>query len=357
MTAEGPRAADDADMSLALAMVCASPTPLLLLDGDCRVIAASASFCQAFEVDPRAAVGEPIFALGAGAWDLPQLRSLIEATASGDAAIESYELDLDGADGAVRKLVLNVRKLAYGDRRQTRLMVAVADETQARVMAARGRVLSEKNALLVQEMRHRIANSLQIIASVMMLNARRTASEETRVHLREAHSRVMSVAELQKQLAASEEGDVAIRPYLTRLCQTITASMIGDPEALSIGVTADEVGIDPDVSVSLGLIVTELVINALKHAFPGGRAGRIEVSYAGGGAAWRLSVSDDGVGMPVSAARLMPGLGTSIVQALAGQLGARVEVADAHPGTCVSIVRAATSQPAPTLRNEPSVEA
>jgi len=151
----------------------------------------------------------------------------------------------------------------------------------------------------------------------------------------------MSVAELQKLLATSDDEDVALGPYLTRLCQTITASMIADPEALSITVTAPVISIEPDVSVSLGLIVTELVINSLKHGFPDGAGGKITVSYVCDGPAWTLSVSDTGVGMPKIEARAMPGLGTSIIQALAGQLGARVEVAAVSPGVSVSIVHPA----------------
>lgn len=348
-----PLQADDPSLSLALAMVCSSPTPLLLLNGGAKVIAASASFCQAFDIDPAEAVGQPIFALGTGEWNVPQLRSLMEATASGDAAIESYELDLRQSNRPVRNLVINVRKLAYGDPSHTRLVVAIADMTESRAVAARDRTLVLDNALLAKEARHRIANSLQIIASVMMLNARRTSSEETRGHLRDAHNRVMSVADLQQQLAVSMEGDVALRPYLSRLCQTITASMIADPEVLSIKVTAPDISIHPDVSVSLGLIVTELVINSLKHGFPDGAAGRIDVSYACDGPTWTLSVSDNGVGMPQTPTKAMAGLGTSIVQALARQLGASVKMLDARPGTSVSIVHTAV-RPA-ELKEDPAL--
>ncbi|MDB5455224.1 MAG: histidine kinase [Caulobacter sp.] len=90
------------------------------------------------------------------------------------------------------------------------------------------------------------------------------------------------------------------------------------------------------VSVSLGLIVTELVINALKHAFPDGRSGKITVDYNFNGPNWILCVRDDGVGMPAGAA-VQSGLGTSIVQALAKQLQASVEVVVEHPGTKISI--------------------
>lgn len=331
----------DPTVSLAMAMVCSSPTPLLLLDGESKVIAASASFCMEFGIDPADVVGQPVFELGGGEWNVPQLRSLMEATTSGDAAIDSYEMDLRPAGQPLRTLILNVWKLAYDEPDKARVMVAIADVTQARALAKRDAELARDYALLMQETRHRIANSLQIIASVMMLNARRTSSEETRGQLRAAHSRVMSIADLQQQLAMSTDGDVAIHAYLSRLCETITASMIDDPKKLSIKVIAPDIRIDAQVSVSIGLIVTELVINALKHAFPDDAGGAIEVSYAPDGEAWTLHVSDDGVGMPEPHAETMAGLGTSIVQALAQQLGARVVVTAASPGTRVSIVRAA----------------
>jgi two-component system, sensor histidine kinase PdtaS len=105
-------------------------------------------------------------------------------------------------------------------------------------------------------------------------------------------------------------------------------------------VTADDSVTTADTSVSLGLIVTELVINALKHAFPENRPGKILVDYHARGSDWALSVSDDGVGMPVPSAgpkAAKAGLGTNIVQALAMQLAAKVNVAPANPGTKVSI--------------------
>ncbi|MEO6339281.1 MAG: sensor histidine kinase [Caulobacteraceae bacterium] len=185
------------------------------------------------------------------------------------------------------------------------------------------------------------------------MNARRTSSEEARGHLRDAHSRVMSVAELQQQLAASGTEDVAIGPYLTRLCQTISASMIANPEALAIKVAAPDITVDADVSVSLGLIVTELVINSLKHGFPDGAGGLIDVSYTCAGPTWTLSVSDNGVGMPKVRSKAIAGLGTSIVQALASQLGAIVEVTKGGPGTRVEIVHAVST---PMNRPDPIIK-
>jgi two-component sensor histidine kinase len=147
----------------------------------------------------------------------------------------------------------------------------------------------------------------------------------------------MSIAAVQKQLSASAIGDVELRPYFTALCQSIGASMIRDHNQLTLEVRADDSVTSPDTSVSLGLIVTELVINALKHAFPDNRGGKIVVDYHSHGSEWTLSVGDNGVGMPKDYESAKPGLGTSIIEALARQMLARIKVADAKPGTTVSI--------------------
>ena len=197
-----------------------------------------------------------------------------------------------------------------------------------------------KRRILLQELHHRVANSLQIIASVLLQNARKVQSDESRIHLVDAHQRVMSVASLQKQLSVSGTDDVELRPYFIALCRSISASMIRDHDQLTLEVHADNSVTAADTSVSLGLIVTELVINALKHAFPSNHGGKILVDYGSQGPNWTLSVGDNGVGMPAEPASAKAGLGTSIVQALAKQLGAHVSVADANPGTKVSVTHA-----------------
>ena len=208
--------------------------------------------------------------------------------------------------------------------------------------------------VLLQEVRHRVANSLQIIASVLLRNARTTTSEETRSHLQNAHNRVMSVAALERLLSTSEEGDIEVHAYFTRLCESISASMIGDVDQISLVVEGGDGVVEARVSVSLGLIVTELVINALKYAFPDGRPGKITVDYNFHGPNWILCVRDDGVGMPLTAP-VRTGLGTSIVAALAGQLHASVEISPQHPGTQVSIkhVRIALVEDEPDAANDP----
>jgi two-component sensor histidine kinase len=201
-------------------------------------------------------------------------------------------------------------------------------------------LLRQKETLL-QEMQHRVGNSLQIIASILLLKARTAQSEETRLHLREAHQRVMSVATLQQQLQGSGHGEaIALGPYLSRLCETLTASMIGERGPISLEVRAETGAASSDQAVSIGLIVTELVINALKHAFPDDKAdGQIIVTYDAAETNWRLTVSDNGIGKPEGVLdKTRSGRGTSIVEALAKQLDARVEISQDPCGRTVSII-------------------
>ena len=320
-----------------LAVIASSNEPLLFLAEDLRIIAASASFCRTFQVDPASVPGRRLSELGAGEWAMPKLASLLKATASGSAEIGAYEIDLVREGGELRCLVLNARKLDDGDSTPVRLLLAVSDVTFARAEARQKDNLIREKAVLLQEVQHRVANSLQIIASLLMQSARKVQSEEVRGHLQDAHHRVLSIAAVQRHLAVSSLNDVALRPYFVQLCESLAVSMIPDPNVLSIEVTVDDSVVDANKSVSLGLIVTELVINALKHAFPGHARGKIVVDYRSDGADWSLSVKDDGVGLPTGTRRAKAGLGTGIIEALTKHLGASFQVAASNPGVAVAI--------------------
>ena len=324
-------------VNLALAVIASSQAPLVLLDEDLTIVAASNSFCQTFQINSDNIHDFKIHELGRGEWDRPQLRSLLQAVARGLLEPPSYEMDLERDGRETRRVVISVRKLEYGDEAHPRLILTVVDVTEARIADKLKDDLLREKSVLLQEVQHRVANSLQIIASVLLHSARQVQSDEIRSHLHDAHHRVMSVAAMQKQLAASRLGDVALRAYLTQLCESIGASMIHDHSQLSLAVTTDESVVKADISVSLGLIVTELVINSLKHAFPDHRPGKIRVDYNAHGSHWTLAVSDNGIGILSGGGSGKPGLGTSIVEALARQLNAEINVTDANPGTLVSI--------------------
>ena len=198
-------------------------------------------------------------------------------------------------------------------------------------------------------MEHRVANSLQIIASILLLKAKAVTSAESREHLRDAHERVMSVAAVQSHLHAADGIEqIHVGAYLTKLCASLGASMIGGSQPPVLEVVADDGMIGSSEAVSLGLIVTELVINALKYAFPVGRPdAKVLVTYESHGTDWRLVVSDNGIGKAVATGlATQGGLGTVIIDALVKQLDARMEVLNAPPGVSVAITRA-SSPPGP----------
>ena len=165
--------------------------------------------------------------------------SLLRATAPGVADIDAYEMDLC-ARGATARLVLNAHKLDYADADNVRLCWRWRTSPTRGLPRSSRTIWSARRQILLQELQHRVANSLQIIASVLMQSARRVQSDETRTHLHDAHHRVMSIATMQKQLAASRLGEVELRAYFTDLCASIGASMIADRDQLSLTSTADD---------------------------------------------------------------------------------------------------------------------
>lgn len=334
------RDADDAS-ALAQAIVDTIRDPLLVLDQNLRVAAANRAFYQTFKLNRQDIHGEPIYRLGDGRWDIPELRLLLEDVGPRHAAIEAYEVEWDLPMIGRRTMLLNAREVFNQRDSQKLILLAIEDVTDRRTAERMTAELLQQKEMLLQEMQHRVANSLQIIASILLLKARTVQSEETRLHLREAYDRVTSVATVQQQLQGSGQGEtIELGRYLSRLCATLAASMIGDSGRICVKVKASPGMATSSEAVSIGLITTELVINALKHAFAGGSgSGEILVGYEVDGANWRLSVADNGVGLQQNGDRRShTGLGTTIVEAFAHQLKASVEISKQSPGMIVSIV-------------------
>ena len=223
------------------------------------------------------------------------------------------------------------------------ILLGIEDITERLILEGEKDDLLRQKDILLEELQHRVANSLQIIASIIMMKARAVESEEARRHLQETHQRVMSVAAVQQQLYAAAPGaSVELEPYLTKLCEALGQSMIGDNRAIALKVRGDGKTATSRDAESLGLIVTELVINAIKHAFNGRtKDGQITVTFEVSGTDWKLSVTDNGIGTPDGVfAQPKTGLGTGIVNALAKQLNAKVETLSGSRGTSVSVTHA-----------------
>jgi two-component sensor histidine kinase len=337
-------------ITLAHAIVDTVRDPLLVLDEKLRIVAASRSFYQTFHLVDREVCGHLIYEIDDGQWNIPELRTLLETIAADHATIEGYEVDREFPVIGRRNMLLNARKVFYEKGTHTTTLLAFEDVTDRRIVDQQLQDLLHEKDMLLEEIQHRVANSLQIIASILLIKARTVQSEETRLQLQDAHQRVLSVAAVQKHLHVVGGGKpIEIGVYLSKLCETLAQSMIGDSRPITLKVDADTGTAASHQAVSIGLIVTELVMNALKHAFPGeNRDAAIVVSYKVADADWKLTISDNGVGnTKPSADKNKTGLGTSLVQALAKQLDARVDTVSDSDGTAVLITRA-------TFKDKPS---
>jgi two-component sensor histidine kinase len=327
--------------------------PVLVLDKDLRVITASRSFYSGFKVNANETQGRLLYALGDGQWDIPRLRVLLEKIIPEKGVMEEYEVEHEFPQIGRRTMCLNARQVFHEGGTNTTILLGMEDITDRRNLEREKDELLRQKEMLLEELQHRVANSLQIIASILLIKARTVQSEETRLHLRDAHKRVLSIAAVQKQLHASgANGSIEIGPYLARLCETLEISMIGDSRPISLKVVGEGGHATSRQAESLGLIVTELVMNALKHAFTNEKVGgQITVAYDMVGTNWKLSVSDNGIGKPDGVfTQGKSGLGTGIIKALSQQLEAQFATVAGPEGTIASITHATfptkTVQPA-----------
>jgi two-component sensor histidine kinase len=347
--------------SLAQIIVSAVREPLLVLDTDLRVVMASASFHRSFELKPENVQNRKLFSLDNGAWDFDELRTLLQLVLRKDARIEGFEIAHDFP--RIGRRVLLLRASRAGRDEPATLLLGIEDVTERRAiekekerLQAQTDDLLRQKEFMIREMQHRIVNSLQIIASILMLKSRAVASEETRQQLQDAHRRVLSVAAVQQHLHTSLRGDlIDIAPYLKKLCESLADSMIGDDRPGRLQVVCDDGSMASTEAVSLGLIVTELVINALKYAFPiPNPSALVTIRYEVNGSDWKLSVSDNGIGrIDAGGAHGKGGLGTSLVNALANQLDAQVETISGKNGLTVSVSHASFTSRAAARRALP----
>jgi two-component sensor histidine kinase len=343
----------DINVALAWAIVDTVREPFLVLDRDLRVVVASRSFYTTFQIGPNETQGKLLYDLSDGEWNIAALRLLLDRIVPASEVMEDFEVEQSFPRIGRRTMLLNARKVFNEGSGPPTILLAFEDITERRTSERALKSLLDQKDVLLSEMSHRVANSLQIIASILLMKARNVQSDETRQHLEDAHRRVMSVASVQQHLQASGKGErVEVGSYLSKLCATLAASMIGDNRRITVNVVAGDGMTTSSQAVSLGLIVTELLVNAVKYAFPGEATnGHVIVGYETHGSDWKLSVSDNGAGMPPqSPGNVHSGLGTSLIKALAQQLHAQVDIATApRKGTTVSVTHASFESRLPTV--------
>jgi len=269
--------------------------------------------------------------------DLPELRRVLEQVGKG-LAVERRQMRQLRKDGAVVEVSLSLRPIR--DSRSGIIgVVAVARDITDGKIAERLKASLREKELLLKEVHHRVKNNLQVISSLLNLQARHVVDPRALELFKESQNRVRSIALFHEKLyQAKDLGHVEAFEYLNTLIANLLAAYGAKPTAVSLEVEREDILLGVDVAIPLGLVLNELISNALKHAFPDGRRGQIRVQLGRCDQdRYRLVVSDDGVGFPADLDfRNAPSLGLQLVCTLVDQLAGTIELIGA-PGTTFNV--------------------
>jgi two-component sensor histidine kinase/CheY-like chemotaxis protein len=286
---------------------------------------------------------------------IPDAPPVVFVTAAQDSAIAVTALKAGAADYLVKDVqgdfIPLLQVAVNGALRQASIQKA-RDEAEAEVHASRDRyaALAAEREVLLREVNHRVGNSLQIIASLLHLQASTSAQEDVKAALTNAMGRVAAVAQVHRRLYTSHDlKSVLLNQYLDALLEDLRRSAEGNRMS-RLTLKAEPIEIDPDRAVAIGIIVNELVMNAVKYAYPDS-AGPIHVELKEHGDDLLLSIADDGVGLNVKTDPRSTGMGQRIVSAMASKLEACVERDPGHTGTRVLVRFQRAHAPAPKSAN------
>jgi two-component sensor histidine kinase len=282
---------------------------------------------------------------------IPNPPPVVFVTASQDSQIAVTALKAGADDYLVKDLhgdfVTMLHVAIESAMRQAQIRKA-RDDAEAEVHASRDRyaALAAEREVLLREVNHRVGNSLQIIASLLHLQANSSDDDDVKAALSNAMGRVAAVAQVHRRLYTSHDlNSVLLNQYLEALLEDLRRSAEGNRMS-RLTLSAESIEIDPDRAVAIGIIVNELVMNAVKYAYPDS-PGPIHVQLIASGDELQLSVTDDGVGLHAKADPRSTGMGQRIVSAMASKLNASAERDPDHAGTRI-VLRF-------QRRNEPTV--
>jgi two-component sensor histidine kinase len=248
--------------------------------------------------------------------------------------IQVFEYDLDMPGKGIR--YFESRMMKCGD---DEVMALIRDVTGRRLSEQRVRESLREKEVLLKEIHHRVKNNMQVISSLIALQGEQPGGAEHREVFNDIRNRVRTMALVHETLYRSENlARINLREYISSLKEHIGSSYMTGGEGVSITSRAEEISIDIDRAIPVGLIINELLTNALKYAFPAGRKGEIILECVKEGDKIRLTVSDNGVGLPpgIDLSR-SDTLGLRIVNALATQLAGTITLTRGG-GTAVTVV-------------------
>lgn len=272
---------------------------------------------------------------------LPDVPPVIYATGANEGRIAVAAMKAGAADYVIKDVggvFMDLLASAARQAIEARELRLARENAEAEMRAARDRA-----EMLLREVNHRVANSLQLVGSLVAMQQRGVADPAARAALGETQGRIAAIAQIHRRLyTSSDVSTVEMNAYLAGLGAELEAAMSAaatgadtDPAPPGHTLVLDlaPVRMPTDKAVALGVVVTELVTNAFKYAYPDGEPGEIRVRLAPAGLGLELVVEDDGSGLSQDAAAKGSGLGMRVVRAMLDPLKATVAFDPAHRGT------------------------
>ena len=310
---------------------------LLVLESDLTICFANHAFCDKFSVAPEHMLGRKLYDVGNREWDIPRLRSALQAIVSGGRTFEGFEVDQFFSSIGRRVLHLNARKVYRPGGRIEQILLAIEDVTERIRLEREHAIAHEQLGMLLQELTHRVKNSLQIIAAMVSIEARSHKSGEGKAALERVSHRINALGQLYSKLSEANTVEaVDAATYLDELCRDLIASVHKEGGTSIVLKTDIESELLPtDRAITIGLMVNELVTNAVKYAFPGNTTGTVLVTLKRVPGELRLTVADNGQGIDLR--RTGSGLGGRLVEGFAQQLGGQLKRESGDKGTIVCL--------------------
>jgi chemotaxis protein methyltransferase CheR len=308
---------------------------LLVLDSDLTIRFANRSFCDTFAVTPKDAVGRKLYDVSDGQWDIPELRTALETIISGGKSIEAFEVDRFFPPIGQRVMLLNARNVYRPGNRTPQILLAIDDVTERVRLEREHAIAGERIGMLLQELTHRVKNSLQIIAAMVSIEARSHKSGDGKAALERVSHRINALGQLYSKLSKGNTVEaVDAATYLDELCRDLIESVHEEGgTSVELKTEIESELLPTDRAIPIGLIVNELVTNAVKYAFPGDTKGTVLVTLKRVPGELRLTVADDGQGLDPR--RADSGLGGRLVEGFTQQLGGQLKRESGKKGTIV----------------------
>jgi two-component system CheB/CheR fusion protein len=312
--------------------------PFLVLDSALKVQSGNAAFYRAFHVDQSETVNRYVFDLGNGEWNIPELRRMLEDVLFKGAEFQDYEIERDFPGIGTRTLSLNALPISKKGSRADLILLAIGDITHLKLLEA-------AHDVIVREVHHRVKNNLQVISSLLSLQAHFVHDKDALEMFKATANRIRSIAFIHEKLHQTDQpATVDFKAYASDLANSLFGFHGLDAKKIALTMDIDDVSFHMDRAVPCGLILNELLTNAMKHAFPAGGKGniRVELKEHRDGPRkktrnYKLKVRDNGVGMSKTFhLGKTTSLGMKIIQLLTKQIGGTVEMHRNH-GTSFQI--------------------